>query len=888
MLAQADRGRGGVALVSGAAGMGKTALTDAFAGRAASAGATVARAAGAQAETAYGFGVIRQLVSGLAARGGTIQPAWPDAGQEQVDVARFGTELFAALTELAGLGPVVLVVDDFQYADPASSQCLLFLARRLTAARVLLVLTETSHVGVSADLMRQPHSRRIRLRSLSPAGTRAVFAERVPAAGHAWHDISGGSPLLAHALVQDYLTTAKDVGSAWAEPPVGAAFAGAVVECLHRCEPGVLEAGRALAVLGAAATMAAVGQLTGSDRTATEGALATLDRTGLANGLEFRHPVARKAVLDEMDDEERMGWHLRAAGSMHGHGTDQVAIARCLIAAGRAPEPWCLDILEEAARRAGGEGDHELAAACLRLAIDQSADPRRCARLTVLLAKVEWVVSPVTAARHLPVLLPALRTGLLGPHDGTAVAKLLLWRGDFGDMEKVLDHVAGMVTEPSAAVELKATREWLSVTVPSPRDGIPAPRLPEPSRRASYSLRSKAHDATFGFVSVLRGEHDEDTRHTVISFLQAADLADEIVPPVVSAVSALVHSGHADLAATWCDRFIGRAEAKGMRTWWAILQAVSAEIAISTGDLAAAEFAALAALDGLDREGWGPAIVIPLSSLVAALTMTGQQERAAEQIRREVPSAAFETRFGLRYLYVRGQHHLSSGRFEAALGDFLACGELMTEWRLDTPVIAPWRLGAAEVQLRLGRPERAAALAREQLGRAGPQEPRHTAVALRLLAATSDIRERVRLLRKSAKLLESGTDFFELTKTLTDLCDAYQAIGLIDKARLLARRVARVGGGRTGPSHGRADSGPRDAARSGQGERVPGLATLSLAERRVCALASRGYTNREISGRLHITVSTVEQHLTKVYRKLNVATRAELPATITLDTVGAG
>jgi DNA-binding CsgD family transcriptional regulator len=52
---------------------------------------------------------------------------------------------------------------------------------------------------------------------------------------------------------------------------------------------------------------------------------------------------------------------------------------------------------------------------------------------------------------------------------------------------------------------------------------------------------------------------------------------------------------------------------------------------------------------------------------------------------------------------------------------------------------------------------------------------------------------------------------------------------------------------------------------------------LSDAERRVAALAAQGQTNREISRRLFVTVSTVEQHLTRVYRKLGVARRMDLP-----------
>ncbi|ROO84807.1 regulatory LuxR family protein [Actinocorallia herbida] len=52
---------------------------------------------------------------------------------------------------------------------------------------------------------------------------------------------------------------------------------------------------------------------------------------------------------------------------------------------------------------------------------------------------------------------------------------------------------------------------------------------------------------------------------------------------------------------------------------------------------------------------------------------------------------------------------------------------------------------------------------------------------------------------------------------------------------------------------------------------------LSAAERRVVRLARAGHGNREIAERLFLTVSTVEQHLTRVYRKLGVRGRAGLP-----------
>ncbi|WP_253860132.1 helix-turn-helix domain-containing protein [Actinoalloteichus caeruleus] len=61
------------------------------------------------------------------------------------------------------------------------------------------------------------------------------------------------------------------------------------------------------------------------------------------------------------------------------------------------------------------------------------------------------------------------------------------------------------------------------------------------------------------------------------------------------------------------------------------------------------------------------------------------------------------------------------------------------------------------------------------------------------------------------------------------------------------------------------------------------IGALTTSEHRVAALASLGFTNREISGKLHITVSTVEQHLTKIFRKLKVTKRTDLPADLRLD-----
>jgi DNA-binding CsgD family transcriptional regulator len=56
--------------------------------------------------------------------------------------------------------------------------------------------------------------------------------------------------------------------------------------------------------------------------------------------------------------------------------------------------------------------------------------------------------------------------------------------------------------------------------------------------------------------------------------------------------------------------------------------------------------------------------------------------------------------------------------------------------------------------------------------------------------------------------------------------------------------------------------------------------TLTAAERRVADLAAEGLTNREIAQALFVSRKTVEMHLGHAYRKLDIHTRAELPAAL--------
>ncbi|GGY08077.1 helix-turn-helix domain-containing protein [Streptomyces hiroshimensis] len=111
---------------------------------------------------------------------------------------------------------------------------------------------------------------------------------------------------------------------------------------------------------------------------------------------------------------------------------------------------------------------------------------------------------------------------------------------------------------------------------------------------------------------------------------------------------------------------------------------------------------------------------------------------------------------------------------------------------------------------------------------------------------------------------------------MLDLGMAHGSLGEARRARTqseLAYRLARECGAAALVHSHRA--GPAEDAR----ERAGGL---THAEWRVAALAARGHTNREIAGQLFVTPSTVEQHLTRVFKKLKVKQREDLPLSLGL------
>ncbi len=229
--------------------------------------------------------------------------------------------------------------------------------------------------------------------------------------------------------------------------------------------------------------------------------------------------------------------------------------------------------------------------------------------------------------------------------------------------------------------------------------------------------------------------------------------------------------------------------------------------------------------------------------------------------------------------------HFARGELSSALNEpdlaavhFETAGVLLAESGEHSDLV-PWRASAALDAVRLGRRHQALELAREQLIVA-KGSPYATAQALRVMATAQSSPDRIAVLRQAREAL-SGVEARRLAAQIdTDLAGMlllrHEADANAEALLLLRRSEAYAGRQGLLPLQARVRrflERMGETPRRAQGE---ALAILTASERRVALLATDGLTNRQIAGQLAVTVKAVEWHLSHVYRKLELRSRAGL------------
>jgi tetratricopeptide (TPR) repeat protein len=401
------RGSARAVAVSGEAGIGKTRLVEQFLSWARAEGADVLKGAAFEAKGGlpYGplVGALRQRVDRERAPDDLLDDVWlselsrllpeleerypdlpPPTGDETAAKARLFEAVAELVVALAERKPIVLFVDDMQWADAATFDLLRYASRRWTeeGAPVLLVMAaraETPEVrarltGWQAGFSHDLPMMRVVLGPLTEDDTVRLLqslavperegegeeATRLERFGGWLHEETGGQPFFLSetpsALVQQgVLVRHREAG--WWVVDVGAAPGGmvppsvreAIVGRLARLGPGASVLLAAAAVLGLPSDFEDLRRVAGMDEdeglSALEEALASgllreVVREGASpvDGYACAHDMIRDVIYTEAGGARRRVYHRRALGFLEREGAPAAELARHALAAGLSGE----------------------------------------------------------------------------------------------------------------------------------------------------------------------------------------------------------------------------------------------------------------------------------------------------------------------------------------------------------------------------------------------------------------------------------------------------------------------------------------------------------------------------------------------------------------------
>jgi molybdopterin-guanine dinucleotide biosynthesis protein len=369
-------GAGSAVAIAGPAGAGKTTLLRELAAARPPGRILVARAA--ELERELPFGVVRQLVeqplldldaerrdallAGPASPIRALVATSADAVAETAAAVAHG--LYWLLGRLADQEPVVVLVDDIQWADAPSAAALGYVARRVEGHRLLLVCATREGEPATDDQWLEETATTLRLPPLSePACEQLVRRTLGPPAGVAFaaacHRVSAGNP----RLVVELLRTCREegihpdaAGAARVATLVPAGVAPMVLARIRRLGPDAQALARAVAVLdhGRRADAAALAGLDGERATGAAEALVGAGVLSDELPLRFAHPLARTTVEADMAEVTRDRAHRDAARLLAAREPDAAALH--LLRCEPASAAWAVDALRAAAQAARRRG----------------------------------------------------------------------------------------------------------------------------------------------------------------------------------------------------------------------------------------------------------------------------------------------------------------------------------------------------------------------------------------------------------------------------------------------------------------------------------------------------------------------------------------------------
>jgi DNA-binding CsgD family transcriptional regulator len=870
--------------------MGKTALLRYAIGEAS--GMRVLSAAAGATESALPFACLHRLLAGLVEYADGIPEVQRDAllgalalGPPPRPEDRFVVHVavLSLLGVVAEAGPVLIAIDDAQWLDQPTAEIFGFISLRLGAEGIAVLL------ACREGEMPPPfgHLSAVTLRGLELAAVEELLADRLagrspPGLAGRLTEASGGIPLIV-VDVAAQLTADQVAGRAAIDELVLAARTGPARLLARRLDGAGAQAHTA-AVLAAVAGEDELAQVLGAARRLgiAEQAFEDLEDRGvigLGDGtMRFLHPVMRAAVIEAATPREIRAAHRALAGEPR--PGDEVRRAWHLAAAALQPDEAVARVLESAAERASARNGYAAAAAALTRAGELSGSEQTRARRWFAAAQAARLAGQYSEARGLLERI----TGDLDPSLLAAVAtargRLEFRAGRLAAAYAVLSNAASAARahDPVATAGLLADAAMVSFLAGDPVKAIElawqAGELDTPPGSNPDLLVKLIIGSAYMHLGQLT-----DGLRLIRDAARIAGLPPTRRPDleyVIFTALGLVWLGDHDAARVVLEPIVAELRARGALGDLPFALYAAAYTDARAGRFGAAVTAAAEAVELAQATGDELWRYLGLGGLALAEAQLGDE---AECRRHAEAALGMLRRFDLDY---PRDAHDALGLLELGLGnakgaiDYL---ELANRMRGSEPVLArPSATDLVEAYVRAGRniPK---TMVDSLVRQSGDEEfPGNAAIAWRCRGLIAPDDQYQDCFERALGLHARGSSPFETGRTRFCFGERLRRSGRRIDARehLRAAHLAFVSLG----AHSWAARAQQELRATGETLHKPTgsppRTALTPQERAVAAAIAHGATNREAGTTLFLSPKTIEMHLSRVYRKLGLRSRAEL------------
>ena len=884
VLEAARGGHGGVLVVYGDPGVGKTALLEYAAAAAPDFG--VARAVGVEGEMELAFAALHQLCSPNL----DLIDGLPDPQREALEVALglsagrtpdpflVGLAVLNLLSEAAEERPLLCVIDDAQWLDRASARVLAFVARRLLAERIAMVFAAREQIvslAGFAELQVEPlghRDARALLDSILPGRLDERVLERIVVETH-------GNPLALLELPRG-LTPAQLAGGFGL--PTALPLSTGIEQSFTRRLVRLPRDARQLVLLAAAeplgdpALLWRAAEQLGIPETAAQAAeLEGLLR--LDGAVTFRHPLVRSAVYGAAEPTERRKVHLALAEATDREiDPDRRAWHRAQAAAS-LDEDVAAE-LELSAARAQARGGFAAAAAFLERATELTPEESRRSRRALAAAQAKLQAGALDDALR---LVATAESGVLTELE-QARAELLRAQLSFfstrgNDAAPLLLEAAERLREIDPELARETYLEALTAAIfagPLAGPGASSSEVAQAAKAAPPARKPRGLDQLLdGLVALLTDTYAAGVpilRKTQRAFGAGMSEREELRWMWGGTVSAMLLWDD-ERWERLSDRHLQLVRETGALGGLQIALGHREGMHVFAGELGSAA----SLLDAIEEATQLTGSPLPPYHGLGLVAMRGREAEARRLIDKARPEVIERGEgAGLEFMdWAEAVLYNGLGRYSEALAAsrrVLDSSELVpVNWALPELVEAAARTGARELAADADR------LLTDRSGASGTDWALGIAARSHALVVEDECAD---------DLYAEAIERLSRTRVAVDLARAHLLYGewlRRQSRRVDARKELRIAhemftdfGMEAFAERARVEleaTGEHARTRT-----VETLGDLTPQESQISRLVAQGHTNREIAAQLFISPSTVEYHLRKVFRKLGVKTRTQL------------